>query len=337
MKAALALTLLLSAASIARADDVADFYRGKNIQLYIGYAAGGGYDAYARVLARHLGEHISGHPAIVPQNMPGAGSLRAANYLYAIAPKDGTALATFARGLAVQPLLDPAGIHYDARKFTWIGSIADEVSVCAFRTQSNIRTLDDMRSKSFTVGGSGPGSDPDVLAAMLRNLFRMKMKIVDYAGEKDIGAALERGGIDGRCGWPWSSIEGQGKELYDNGKITVALQFALHKHEDLPNVPLVFDLASDPKVIAAMKLIVSRSAMARPYAAPPGIPPERKDALRAAFDATMRDPAFLEEAKRQDLDVRPVGGDAIDRLIAELYASPADVVAIGQTAVKETQ
>jgi tripartite-type tricarboxylate transporter receptor subunit TctC len=332
-----AVVIMLAAHAALAADDaVASFYKGRTIQLYIGYSPGGGYDTYARVLARHMGEHIPGNPTIVPQNMPGAGSLRATNYLYAIAPKDGTAIATFARGMAMQPLLDPTGTQYDSRKLTWLGSITDEVSICAFRTAAGIKTLDDMKTKSFTVGGTGSGSDTDIFAEMLRNLFHMKMKIATgYPGGSDVVLAIERGEVDGRCGWSWSSVLARSKALLDDKKIDVTLQFALAKHEDLPNVPLVFDLTQDPKQIAAMKLIVSRNAVARPYAAPPGIPADRKAALRAAFDATMKDPAFLDEAKRSELEVRPVNGEAVDKIIAEIYASPPDVVAIAKAAIKE--
>jgi tripartite-type tricarboxylate transporter receptor subunit TctC len=338
MTRAFLLVLLLLAAPVARADDVADFYKGRNIQLYIGYSAGGGYDAYARILARHMGEHIPGNPTIVPQNMPGAGSLRVTNYLYNIAPKDGSALATFARGMAMEPLFDPNGTQYDARKFTWLGSISDEVSICGFRTEAGIKTLDDMKTKSFTVGGTGSGADTDIFAVMLRNMFHMKMKLVaGYPGGNDVVLAMERGEIDGRCGWSWSSVLSRSKDLLDSHKIDIPLQLALAKHEDLPNVPLVFDLTTDPKQIAALKLIVSRNAMARPFAAPPGIPAERKAALRAAFDATMTDPAFLEETRRNDLEVRPVDGAALDKLVAEVYASPPDVVALAEDAVKESK
>ncbi|HXQ53345.1 MAG TPA: hypothetical protein VN802_19795 [Stellaceae bacterium] len=319
-------------------DAVASFYKGRTIQLYIGYSAGGGYDAYARVLARHLGDHIPGNPVVVPQNIPGAGSLRSANYLYVIAPKDGTAIATFARGMAMQPLLDPTGTQYDGRKFTWLGSISDEVSVCAFRSDKGIATLDDMKTKSYTVGGTGPGADTDVFAVMLRNLFQLRMKIVSgYPGGNDLVLALERGEIDGRCGWSWGSIISRSKALLDEKKIDVTLQIALAKHEDLPTVPLIFDMTQDPKQIAAMRLIVARNTMARPFAAPPGIPEDRKAALRAAFDATMRDPAFLDEARRGDLEVRPVSGAAVDKIVAEIYDSPPDVIALAKAAIKDDE
>jgi tripartite-type tricarboxylate transporter receptor subunit TctC len=338
LRAILCFTLLAAAAPAMAADDaVANFYKGKTIQFYIGYTAGGGYDAYARILGRHMSEHIPGNPTIVPQNMPGAGSLRATNYLYNVAAKDGAAIGTFARGMPLQPVLDATGTQYDGRKFTWIGSISDEVSICAFRTEKGIKTIEDMRTKNYIVGGTGPGADTDIFADIMRNMFHMtNMKIATgYPGSNEINLALERGEVDGRCGWSWSSLLSRSKPLLDDKKIDITLQYALQKHEDLPNVPLVFDLTKDPKETAALKLLMSRVAMARPVAAPPGVPAERKAALRAAFDATMKDPAFLDEAKRAELDVRPMTGAAVEKLVTELYATPADVVALARDSIKQ--
>ena len=333
-----AAVLFVLIAHAAAADDaVANFYTGKTVQFYIGYSAGGGYDTYARVLARHMGEHIPGNPTIVPQNMPGAGSLRATNYLYNIAAKDGTAIGTFARGMPLQPVLDATGTRYDGRRFTWIGSISDEVSVCAFRTEAGIKTIADMKTKTYIVGGTGPGADTDIFSDLMRNMFHLSnMKIATgYPGSNEIILAIERGEVDGRCGWSWSSLLSRSKRLLDDKKIDITLQFALQKHEDLPNVPLVFDLTTDPKEIAALRLLMSRIAMARPVAAPPGIPAERKAALRAAFDATMQDPAYLDEARRNALDVRPMSGAAVENLVTALYDTPPEIVALARDSIKQ--
>ncbi|MGH7091898.1 MAG: Bug family tripartite tricarboxylate transporter substrate binding protein, partial [Stellaceae bacterium] len=212
--------LLLAAASVlprgAAADPAGDFYSGRTVTIYVGYTAGGGYDLYARLLARHMPAHMAGHPTMVVENMPGAGSLRAANYLYNIAPKDGSAFGTFARGMAMEPLFDPAGTKYDASKFTWIGSISDEVSVCAFRSDRGIESFADMERKPMLVGGTGPGADTDIFATMLRNLFHMKIKIATgYPGSNEIDLAVERGEVDGRCGWSWSSLLAKSKHMLD--------------------------------------------------------------------------------------------------------------------------
>ena len=323
-------------AAPAFADDaaVARFYKGRNVQLYIGYSAGGGYDIYARVLARHMGKHIPGSPTIVPQNMPGAGSLRLANYLYNVAPKDGTAFATFARGMATEPLLGGQGTQFDARKFTWLGSVTDEVSVCAFWSTSGIKTWDDMLTKAYTVGGTGSASDTDVFPNAMKRIFDLKLKLVTgFPGGSDVVLALERGEVNGRCGWSWSSLVSRSKRLYDEKQIDIPVQLALHKHEDLPNVPVIVDLTQDPQKLAALKLIFARQTMARPYVAPPGLPVERAQALRTAFEETMKDPEFIAEAQKTDLEVHPVSGAEIDKLLNELYATPPDVVKLAINAI----
>ncbi len=322
--------------AMARADDaaVAQFYKGRTIQLYIGYSVGGGYDLYARELARYLGAHIPGNPTIVPQNMPGAGSLRLANYLYNVAPKDGTAMATFARGMATEPLLGGTGTQFDARKFTWLGSITDEVSVCAFWHDSGVATWQDMLTKSYTVGGTGSASDTDVFPNAMKRIFHLNLKLVTgFPGGSDVVLALERGEVQGRCGWSWSSLVSRNKQLYDTKQIFVPVQLALRKHEDLPDVPLIVDETKDPKELRALRLIFARQSMARPYVAPPGLPEDRKQALRRAFDETMKDPAFLEEAKKTELEVHPVSGAEIDTLLGELYQSPPEVVQLAKDAI----
>lgn len=328
------LAATIGATTATRAEDVASFYKGRTVTIDIGYSAGGGYDFYARVLARHLGDHIPGNPSVIPQNMPGAGSLKVVNYLYNLAPKDGTVIATFARGLAMQPLFDKQGIEFDAQKLDWIGSITNEVSVCAFRSDSGIATWQDMLTKSYTVGGTGSGSDTDVFPKVLRSLFHLQLKLATgYPGGEDVVLALERGEVNGRCGWSWSSLMSRNRSLYEKKEIFVPIQLSLQKHEDLPNVPLIMDETQDAKTKAALKLIFARQTVARPYAAPPDVPPERIKALRDAFMATMKDPAFLEEAKKTDLEVRPVAGDEVQKLVDELYQSSPEVVKIAADAV----
>ena len=334
MTAALAVTAWSGA---ARADDaaIANFYKGRTVTLYIGYSVGGGYDLYARELARYLGNHIPGHPTIVPQNMPGAGSLRLANYLYNVAPKDGSAIATFARGMATDPLLGGKGDQFDARKFTWIGSITDEVSVCAFWHDSGVKTWQDMLTKSYTIGGTGSASDTDIFPKVLKHIFHLNLKLVTgFPGGADVVLALERGEVNGRCGWSWSSLVSRNRKMYDTKQIYVPVQLALRKHEDLPDVPLVTELTKDPKQLQALKLIFSRQSMARPYVAPPGIPADRTAALRQAFDDTMKDPAFLAEAKKTELEVHPVSGAEVDALLGDLYGSPPEVVQLAKDAIE---
>jgi tripartite-type tricarboxylate transporter receptor subunit TctC len=319
------------------ADPIADFYSGKNVQLVIGYAPGGGYDVYARALAHYMGRHIPGNPSIVVQNMPGAGSIKAANYLYNIAPKDGSAFGGFSRGAFLDPLLGRAdGVQYVAAKYGWLGSISNEVGVCAFRSDSGIASWQDMQSKPYVIGSTGAGADSDVFPTVLRKMFGLPMRVVTgYHSAADVVLAISRKEVDGRCGWSWSSMMAWNKDLYQSKAVNVALQLASQKLPELADTPSILEVARDVDQQAALKLILSRQTMARPYVAPPGIPPERLAALRAAFDATMQDPAFLADAQRQDLEVRPVSGTAAEALINEIYASPSAVVKLAIEAMKE--
>jgi tripartite-type tricarboxylate transporter receptor subunit TctC len=310
----------------ARADSIGDFYKGRNVSVVIGYSAGGGYDSYARVLARHMGKHIPGHPTLVPQNMPGAGSLNSANYLYNVAPKDGTVFATFARGLAMEPLIGHSGTRYEATKFNWLGSITNEVSVCA-TFGSKIKTWDDVLTKEFTVAGEGSGSDPDIFATVLKNEFGAKLKLITgYPGASEMSLAMERGEVDGRCGWSWSTIKAQKRDWLRDKKLNIVVQLSLKKSPDLPEVPLIVDLAKNDKQKQILNLVFSRQVMGRPFAAPPGVPEDRVAALRAAFDQTMDDPEFRAEAEKQGLEINPVNGVELEKLVSDLYTTPKDVV-----------
>jgi tripartite-type tricarboxylate transporter receptor subunit TctC len=337
--AAFALATTMTLAARAGALDTSSFFSGKTVRIVVGFSAGGGYDIYARELGRYLGRHIPGHPSIVIQNMAGAGSLKAVNFLFNAAPRDGTVLATFARGVVFEPLLGHLdGAQFEAPRFNWIGSISDEVSVCAINASRGIATWQDMLTTKTLIGASGAGADSDVFPVVLRNLFHLPMRIVTgYPGGADLNLAMERGEIDGRCGWSWTSIVSRNREWLTNKQIRITLQIGLTKHEDLPDVPLITDLVSDPRQVAALKLIVSRQAIARPFAAPPEVMPERIEILRQAFDATMRDPDFLAEMRSQTLEVRPLGGAAVQGLMRDIYASPPDVAKLARDILVDTQ
>jgi tripartite-type tricarboxylate transporter receptor subunit TctC len=322
----------------AVADDTGSSFAGKTVRVVVGFSPGGGYDIYARELARYLGRHIPGHPAVVVQNMAGAGSLKAVNFLFNAAPRDGTVLATFSRGIVFEPLIGHLdGAQFDAPKFNWIGSIADEVGVCAINASRGIATWQDMLTTRTVIGASGAGADSDAFPIVLRNLFHLPMRVVTgYPGGADVNLAMERGEVDGRCGWSWTSILSRNREWLNEKRIRITLQIALAKHEDLPDVPLITDLVSDPRQAAAVRLIVSRQGIARPFAAPPDVPPERIATLREAFDATMRDPDFIAEMRSQALDVRPLGGGAVQALMRDIYASPPDVVKLARELLADT-
>jgi tripartite-type tricarboxylate transporter receptor subunit TctC len=324
--AAAAAGLALCPISAARAQSPAEFYKGRNVDLYIGYSAAGGYDVYARALARHMGRHIAGNPTIVPRNMPGAGSLVLANWLYNVAPRDGTAFGTIGRGVAFDPLLGSTKAQFDASKFNWIGSMNDEVSVCVAWHTSGITKLEQVMQRELTVGGSGPSADTDQFPKVLNDTIGTKFKIVTgYPGGNDIDLAMERGEVMGRCGWSWSSVIATHKKWLDENKINVLVQLSLSKHADLPSVPLVMDFARDNEQKQIFKLVFARQPMGRPFVASPDIPADRTAALRTAFVDTMKDTAFLAEAEKMQLEINPVSGNAVQEIVQEAYQTPKAV------------
>jgi tripartite-type tricarboxylate transporter receptor subunit TctC len=318
----------------AQAQSVAEFYKGKTITVIVGYTAGGGYDLYARALARHMGRHLPGNPNFIIHNLTGAGSLNAANNIYNVAAKDGTVFGTFARGLAIEPLIGTARVQFEATKFTWLGSGTNEISMCATWHTSPIKTWQDALKLQFAVGGEGAGSDPDTYAAFVRNVFGVKLKLVTgYHGTSDIILAIERGEVDGRCGWSWSSIKSTRPAWIKEKRLNYLVHMSETKAPELQHIPTVADFANDRQK-QILKLVTSRQIMGRPFAAPPGVPTDRAQALRRAFDATLKDPAFLAEADKLQLDVNPVTGEELDRLIAELYTAPKDIIEEARAAIK---
>ena len=326
---------IIGVAPQVRAESVEEFYRGKTITLTIGYSVGGGYDLYGRLLARHIGKYIPGQPNVVPQNREGAGSMRAAIYLYNAAPKDGTVIGTFSRSMALAPLL--ANAPFDATKFTWLGSISTDVNVCMTWTTSPIKTWNDMLTEPFKMGGLGAGADPDIFALMFKNVFGAKLKLVSgYPGTNDVALAMERGEVDGMCGLSWSTVKTRHGDWLANKKVHIPVQAGLHKENDIAEVPLVMDLVKDPEQTQIVRLILASQEMARPFAAPPGIPEDRRRALIAAFDKTMKDPDFLADAAKMKADVNPVSAAAIESLLAEVYKTPKDIVAKAAKATAST-
>jgi tripartite-type tricarboxylate transporter receptor subunit TctC len=316
----------------ADAAGVANFYKGTNVAMIIGYSAGGGYDTYARFLARFFGKHIPGTPTIVPQQMAGAGSLRAANYIYSVAPKDGSVFGTFSRSMGISPLLDKA--KFDSRKFTWLGSITDDDTLCVTWHTSAIKTWNDFITKPSAFGGEGSGSDPDIWVQLYDNVYGAKARLVSgYPGTNDIALAMERGEVDGVCGYSWSTIKSTHPEWIANHSINFIVQAALQKQPDLAEVPLASDLIKDAEGLQITNVLLASQAMARPFAAPPGIPDDRKVALIGAFDETMKDPDFIAEAQKLQFEVRPVSAATIDKLLAEVYATPKDILARAAKAI----
>src|SRR4051812_27735569 len=309
IKHAILFGLALSAlASPARAQSAEDFYRGRTVTILVGFTAGGGYDLYARLLGRHIGRHIPGRPSVVVQNVPGAGSMKATQFVYGVAAKDGLTLATVSRGMVTEPLLNAASLGFEPTKLTWLGTVTSETSVCATWKTSAVKTWDDMFKREFSLGGSAVGADPDTYALTLRNVFGAKVMLVTgYPGGNDINLAMERHEVDGRCGWSWTSLKSQKNWL---PQINVLVQFGLEKNADLPEVPLALDLARNDEERQVLRLLMAAQHVGRPLFTSPDIPPDRKAALRAAFDAAMNDPQFLGEAAKLGLEISPIAANA---------------------------
>jgi len=322
-------------AGTARAQTPADFYKNRNLDEYIGYSTGGAYDFYARVVGRHMGQHIPGNPTLIPRNMEGAGSLRLANWLYRVAPRDGSAFGTIGRGIAFDPLLIGKGDQFDATKFNWLGSANNEVSVCVARADSGITKFEDLFTKELAVGGTGTSADTDQFPRVLNGVLGTHFKVIEgYPGGSEVGLAMERGEVSGRCGWSWSSVKSTHKSWLDEKKMVVLVQLSLTRHPELPDVPLVTDFAKTDEQRQILKMIFARQVMGRPFVAPPSLPPDRVAALRQAFSETMTDPAFVAEADKAQLEINPVSGEAVENLVKEVYATPPEVIAKAKEAAK---
>jgi tripartite-type tricarboxylate transporter receptor subunit TctC len=325
--ALITIAILLSArAPAAQSSDVENFYRGHSISMIVGFGVGGGYDLYSRLISRFMGKYLPGNPAIIPQNMTGAGSLRAVNYLYSIAPKDGSVIGTFSRTLVLSPLLN--GADFDSRKFTWLGSVAQDVVVCFTSHASPITTWPDFLSTPSSLGGEGATAEPDIYALFMKNVFGAKVKLVSgYRGTNDIFLAIERGELDGACGISWGTIASLHPDWIRDKKINVIVQTGLRKHADLPDVPILTDVIKDQEQEQMLKLILTPLAMSRPFAAPPNIPADRKQALISAFEKAVSDPQLKAEGEQMKLDVDLVPAGAIEKMLAEAYATPKATLA----------
>jgi tripartite-type tricarboxylate transporter receptor subunit TctC len=307
-----------------RADD---FFSGKEINLYVGSSPGGPYDAYGRLLARHLGRHIPGRPGVVVQNMPGASGRRLMGFIYNVAPRDGTAIATVQRALAFDPLMG-VDSRFDVDKVNWIGSANNETNVCMAWYTSALRTIEDVKAHDMVVGTSGPSSTDAIYPNVMNFLFGTRFKVVGgYQAANESNIAMERGEIDGRCGITWDTLVSLNADWLRDKKIRLLVQFALDRNRGLPDVPSVFDLARTDEERQILALWAAPNKMGRPFFAPPDMAPDRVALMRRAFDAAMQDPELLAEAARMQLAVAPITGEQVQALIRQVYATPKDVVA----------
>jgi tripartite-type tricarboxylate transporter receptor subunit TctC len=297
------------------------------IVVYVGGSAGGGIDLYARLIARHIGRHIPGAPTVTVQDMPGAGGIKAANYLAKVAPRDGTVLGSFSGGPILEPLTGARHPGYGMDEFTWIGAVTKDVSVCVSWGPSPFKSIDDVIEKQMIVAGTGSGSESDLWPKVVNDTVGTKFKIITgYPGTQETLLAMENGEVDGRCGWAWSSLKASKPEWLRDGKINLLIQIALQKNPDLAKVPFIFDLLSKEEDRQLLALLVGPSGMSRPYVGPPGLPAETSALLRRAYDATMTDPAFLTDAAKMQVDVAPTTGEEAERLVHRIYATPPAVL-----------
>jgi tripartite-type tricarboxylate transporter receptor subunit TctC len=318
------------AAMQAAAQDAGKFFAGKQIELVIGTTPGGGYDTYARLIARHMGDYIPGKPTLVPKNMPGAGSNKATGYIYAVAPKDGTSIGAVFPGAVVEPLLgDKAKVQHDSTKLIYLGSANNEVFICMARTDAPVQKFEDAFSKEMILGASAAGGSTRDFPALLDNVLGTKFTVVSgYPGSKEIVLAVERGEVQGACGYGWSSLIAQNASLLSSGKVRVLAQETMKSHPtlDAMGVPLTVSFAKTPEQRQLLELVYGQLVFGRPYVLPPGVPAERVTALRRAFDATLKDPKLLAEAKKSQLDVQGVSGEEVQALVAKMFATSPAIV-----------
>lgn len=313
----------------ARADNVASFYAGKIISIQVGYTVGGGYDLYARALAPYLAKHMPGAPQVLVKNMPGAGSYKLAAWMQSVAPRDGTEIATITRGAPVEEMLGGMKTNFDPLKANWIGSMNNEVSICIVNAKTGVSSLADIKTKEISFGTQGKGSDSEMFAVFLKSLFGLKIKVINgYPGTNESILAMERGEVDGNCGWSWTTAKQNRPQWFKDGTVNNILQMALSKHPELPNVPLITELARNDDERAQIELVMSRQTMGRPFFVPPDVPAERVAALRRAFMAAMKDPEFLAQAERMKLETNAVSGEEVQALVTKLINAPPEIIAM---------
>jgi tripartite-type tricarboxylate transporter receptor subunit TctC len=317
------LLVLLAGTTAARTQNV---FSGKTVTMYIGFGPGGGYDLWARVVARHIGAHLPGNPTVVPENLQGAGSYRAANFIYNVAPKDGTAMALIARDAVLGPLTGAPGAQFDATKFSWLGTPAIETNVCiAYRTAA-VKTFDELTRKELVVGDNGPGTGTHSYPLALNAILGTKFKIVGgYPSSADVFLAMERGEVAGICE-SLDSVKNRRPDWIPNGTIALLFQGGIKPNAELKDVPFVVDLAQKPEDKQAIEFLYVGQGIGRPFIAPPGLPPDRLKMLQDAFAATMKDPDFLSETAHYHLALDPEDGAQLEALVKKTYATPKSII-----------
>jgi tripartite-type tricarboxylate transporter receptor subunit TctC len=324
---AVAALLLAFGASIACAQTPEQFYRGRQLSMIVFSGAGSTYDIYARLLARHLGNHIPGKPTFIVQNMQGAGGLKVIDYLYKIAAKDGTVMGTIGRGLAFEPMLGKNEVRFDPLQFTWLGSMNREATLAMAWHTSKVKTFEDLKKTELLVPGTGAGADSEIIPHAFNNLAGTRFKII--AGYKDTseGAlAMERGELDGLAYWSWSAIMSAHPDWVRDKKVSLLFHTGIDPIAEVPEVRRIRNLVADATDKRALELLLAREILGRPFLAPPGLPPERAAVLRSAFAAALRDPEFRKDAERSKLDTDLVPAEEVEALLRDAAAAPKEVI-----------
>jgi tripartite-type tricarboxylate transporter receptor subunit TctC len=316
---------LFASASVRAQESAEGFFKGRTLGLVVGFNTGGAYDLYARVVARHMPKHLPGKPAFVVKNMQGAGSVIAANFLYNRSPRDGSEIGLIAGTAALEPLFGGTATQFDGQKFTWLGSANEEVGACFTWGDSKTKTAQELMRAPVIIGSAGTSSllVPSTLNAVLGANLRI---VKGYKGTSDLLLALERGEVEGMCGMLYAVVQAERPDWLEKKRVNVVMQVAVERNPKLGDIPSIMDFAASEDQRALLRLLIGWTIMGRPFLAPPGVPADRAQALRAAFLATMKDEDFLQDAARNRLDVSPVTAAQIERFLAESYKTPRDIV-----------
>jgi len=319
---------LVAASGPAGAQSPEQFFKGKTVTVYVGLSPGGGYDQNARLVAKHIGKYIPGKPDVIVKNMPGGGGIVMTNYVANVADKDGLHIGAPQRGIPFEPLLgDASHAKYDPLKLNWLGSVNADTSVAVSTKRSGVAKWQDLRQKELIVAGTGVGTESVTVPYILRNILGFKYKVIaGYPGGSEMNLAMQRGEVDGRGTFSWTSLKPHKKDWIDTGDVIVLYQQGLRKHPDLPNVPLVTELAENDTQRQVLALQFTAFELGRPLFVADGVPADRVTALRRAFDATMKDPEFIAEVTKQKLELEPQTGEQLEKLIKEIYATPKPII-----------
>jgi tripartite-type tricarboxylate transporter receptor subunit TctC len=323
-----AAALSLFAAMPAQAQQsVADFYKGKQLKFIIRSAPGGGFDLYSRLLGAHMVRHLPGHPTLIAQNMPGAGGLQAVNYLGEIAARDGTFLTMTSQALPMDQALGyTPTFKADLRTFGWVGNVSDSNVLTYTWFTSPVKTMADAKTRTVTLGGTGAGSATSWLPDLYNKLLGTKFKVINgYQSGSEVKLAMERGEVEGYAGNPWSALMSANPELVRDKKLSILVQIGVKKEADLPDVPLLNDLATSADDRAILEFISKSFAVGRPIGTTPGVPPERLAALRKSFDDTLVDPTFIAEAAKVGAEIKPMDGKTLEGLINDILGAPPEL------------